>query len=523
MRSLERKVDDVKRLDEILTILSRQGFDWVVDRLNLKHRLPFKNRLKKTPKPAPERLRETFEKLGPTFIKFGQILAERPDIMPPEYIQELEKLQDAVPEFDPEESRKIIRNEIGPIEENFSHFEDEPMAAASIAQVHRATLENGEDVIVKVRRPGIDKEVRRDLDIMINLAKRAEKHSEEMADIQIHSAVQEFASWTRDELNLKNEMKNAQIFRENMKEQENVRIPEVYPSHTTEKVLVMEYVEGVKCTEKEKLKEIDVEQEELAKTIIDSMLQQIVGDGFFHADPHPSNFMIDGKDLIYIDFGMMGKLTRQQRKQIGVFMLRAASEDVEGVLSSLERMGYVQDDADLDAMRDVIQEKLLIMRNSSLEESSVSRNMFDILLTASENGIMIPTSFVLMGKAIVTMEGVGLTIYPEFQIKTKYKERVRKILYKEYGGQETLDKFAADALEHSDLLTNLPSRVDDLMKQKETKVEVVNEGRDSFTTIIGAALLISSGLLMAQVMPEEYLVLVAVLELAIAGTIIARY
>jgi ubiquinone biosynthesis protein len=523
MKALEKKVDDAKRLDEILSILSRQGFGWVVERLNLKHRLPFSHRLKKTPKPAPERLRETFEELGPTFIKFGQILAERPDLVPQKYIDELEKLQDTVPEFDPETSRRIIRNEVGPIEENFSSFEDEPMAAASIAQVHRATLETGEEVIVKVRRPDIKEEVERDLDIMIKLAERAEKHSQELRDLQIHSAVKEFASWTRDELDLTQEMKNAQIFQKNMSDQENVKIPEVYPDYTTEKVLVMERVSGVKCTEREKLRELDIDREELAETVIDSTLRQIVGDGFFHADPHPSNFMVDGQNLIYIDFGMMGKLTREQRKEIGILLLRAASEDVEGVLDSLRSIGHVKEDAELDKLKEDIQEKMLIIRNSSLEENSLSAEIFDLIVKATRKGIVMPTSFVLMGKALVTMEGVGLTVYPEFEIKTKYKKTVREVLYQEYGGQESLDKFAADALEHSDLITNLPSRIDEMTRQNETKVEVVNEGRDSFTTVIGAALLISSGILMAQVMPEDYLVVVAVVELAIAGMIIARY
>lgn len=523
MKSIENRVNNLKRLDEILRILSDQGFGWMVDQLNLKHRLPFTHRVKKTPKPAPERLRETFEELGPTFIKFGQILAERPDIVPARYIEELENLQDSVPEFDPEESRRIIRNEIGPIEENFSSFQNEPIAAASIAQVHRATLENGEEVIVKVRRPGIEDEVQQDLDIMEALAARAEKHSNEMRDLQLHSAVKEFASWTREELNLRNEMKNAQIFQKNMQDQKHVKIPDVYPEHTTEKVLVMEYVTGVKCTDREKLREMDVDQEELAKTIIDSMLQQIVGDGFFHADPHPSNFMVDGDDLIYIDFGMMGKLTKEQRKQIGVLMLRAASEDVEGVLSSLQRMGYVKDEADLDGMKTVIQEKLLVMRNSTLEENSVSRELFDILIEATEHGIVIPTNFVLMGKAIVTMEGVGLTIYPDFKIKTKYKSQVRKILYREYGGKETIDKFAADMLEHSDLITNLPSRIDEMTRQKETTVEVKNQGQDSFRTVVGAALLISSGLILAEVLPRDYLYMVAIIELAIAGMLIVKH
>lgn len=523
MKSLESRVENAKRMDEILSILSRQGFGWMVEKMELKHRLPFSHRVKKTPKPAPERLRETFEQLGPTFIKFGQILAQRPDIVPEEYIEELEKLEDSVPEFDPEISRRTIKNEIGPIEENFSSFEDEPMAAASIAQVHRATLENGDEVIIKVRRPDIEDEVKQDLEIMKALAERAEKHSDELRDFQLHSAVKEFASWTREELDLTKEMKNAQIFQNNMSDQENVKIPDVYPQYTTKKVLVMERVDGVECTEYEKLKELDIDREELAETVIESTLRQIIGDGFFHADPHPSNFMVDGQDLIYIDFGMMGKLTREERKQIGVMLLRAASEDVEGVMDSLKRIGNVREDAELEKLKDHIQEKLLVIRNSTLEENSISAEVFDLLVKATRHGVIIPTSFVLMGKALVTMEGVGLTVYPEFQIKTKYKKTVRDVLYSEYGGQETVDRFAADALEHSDLLTNLPSKLDEMTQQKETHIEVKNEGQDSFRTVVGAALLISSGLLMAQVMPEDYLFIVAVLELAIAGMLIVRH
>ncbi|MDY6774234.1 MAG: AarF/UbiB family protein, partial [Candidatus Nanohaloarchaea archaeon] len=359
MSALRREIDDMKRFQEIAKILSEEGLGLVLSKLDLREKLPFRKKVKPSGNeiPPPERVRRTFEELGPTFIKFGQILAQRPDIVPQEYIDELEKLEHDVNPFDPSVAKGVVEEEIGPIEDNFQEFEDEPLASASIAQVHRATLDNGDEVVVKIRRPGIREQMEKDLDILKFMAREGENHVSKLRSVEAYSAVKEFANWTRDELNLKKEGRNADILRNNLADEDRVKVPQVYTSLSTEKVLVMEYVEGVKCNDEEALEELDIEAEEVARTAIRAGLKQTVRDGFFHADPHPSNFLISEEgEIIYLDFGMMGKLSTSTRRNLGLLLLHASNEEVEAAMDVVKRMATLEEDADLEGLKQDIEE-----------------------------------------------------------------------------------------------------------------------------------------------------------------------
>ena len=522
MSIIEEEVENIRRFDEILKVLSEQGFGFILDELDLNHRLPLYSRFKpdRNKIPPPERLRETFEELGPTFIKFGQILSQRPDIVPREYIKELEKLQDQVPPFKGEKARQIIEEEVGM--ENIQDFNAEPVAAASIAQVHEARLNNGDKVALKIRRPGIEKQIRQDLEILEFLGGRAERINK-LEKIKLQKSIKAFSRWTKQELNLKREGRNAEILRGNLADEDRIKIPEVYQEFTTEKVLVMEYVDGVRSSNLEALEKLDIEREELAETAIRAGLKQIIRDGFFHGDPHPSNFLVsDEGELVYIDFGMMGRLTKDTRKNLGLMIIHALDEDVEGTLEVFKNIGHITEDADIEGLKAEIEDKILLIKNSTIEEHSLTSELLDITIKATQKGIVMPPSLVLMGKSLLTMEGIGLRVYPEYQINEEFNDNVQKMLKDQYSTDDMLSELKLDLIENSDLITELPSKLNKLTERNDREVKVVKESSSSSQSIIAAALIVSSTLILAQTLQQEYLVYLAGIQIFIAWTLYLR-
>lgn len=526
MGVLQREFDDVKRFEEITQILFEQGFGIFLSKMNLLQHVPLMKRAVHTKKtPTPQRVRETFERLGPTFIKFGQILAQRPDIVPDAYLKELEKLEDDVPAFDAAIARQIVEEEIGAVDSIFDEFQDEPIAAASIAQVHKATLKNGDEVVVKIRRPGIKAKVEEDLDIINFLAKRGEKHFKKLRKWSVEEYVQEFTRWTKDELNLKREGRNAQTMKENLQDEEHVKIPDIYTEHTTEKVLVMEYVEGVKCTDTEALKEMDIPVEYIAKTAIRAGLKQTVRDGFFHADPHPSNFLInENGELIYLDFGMIGKLSMTTRRNIGILCLHAVNEDVDAAVDTVKRMATVEEDADLDGLKADIEESILLIQNSTLEDHSVTKALLEITIKASERGVHMPPTLAIMGKSLITMEGIGLTIYPDFEITDQFEEVITELLWDMNNPRKMIQTFLIDLLENKDLFTRMPSQINNaLQNQGRSQTTIIKESSDNqMNALLIGALLLSSSLLFIVTLPSRYLLYIGIAELILAILLLLR-
>ncbi|MFT4893044.1 MAG: ubiquinone biosynthesis protein [Candidatus Nanohaloarchaea archaeon] len=498
MHNPKRELQDFRRFEEVLTILTKEGFGFLLDTLNLSRHVPLTTRIMNQKRETrPERLRETIEKLGTTYIKFGQIMAERPDMIPERYTEELKKLQDSVEPFSSDEAIDTVSEEIGM--EKFEEFEEEPLAAASIAQVHRARLESGEQVIVKIRRPGVKEQVEKDLDILNYLAETGEKHLSHVKQMDLVKFVNEFSNWTRQELDMEKECLNAQIFKENMENEENIYIPEVYPELTTEKVLVMEYVEGVKCTEEEKLEQMEIDRKQIAETAIRAGMRQSMIDGFFHADPHPSNFLIseDGK-IIYLDFGMMGKVSKGKSEKLGLMLLYMIREDIDGIMDCLEDLGTKTEDFDREKAESKVEEKVLVMKNTSLKHHSITKQMFQLFVELSDAGLQMPSNLALMGKSLVTMEGIGLTVYPDFRITEEYEEMVKDFLRENNSEKELAEDFAIDMIKNKDLITKLPSKLNRKLEEQgkpEINVSTEKSRENIFPATMflsGTALIISS-------------------------------
>ena len=296
--AFDKKLENLKRVKYIVSILTKQGFGYFIERLNLKRYIPFKERIKlgkekKEKKSAPVRLRLALEELGPTFVKFGQLLSTRPDIIPEDFIKELSKLQDNVPPFSYRQVEEQIKKELGkPINEIFLYFDKKPIASASIGQVHEAKLKNGKKVAVKVQRPDIEKTINEDLDILTFFADIVDKHMPKFKIYNPKGLVEEFKKTIKKELNYRIEANNICRFYQNFKDSKTVVVPKVYQEYSTKKVLTMSFIEGTKISELWRIKEKWLNKKVIAKNGANAFFKQILIDGFFHADPHPGNIFV---------------------------------------------------------------------------------------------------------------------------------------------------------------------------------------------------------------------------------------
>lgn len=521
---IRQKIEDVKRFDQVLKILVENQMGYLIEKSGLSSHLPFTKRLqiKKHEKPGPERLRETLEELGSIYVKFGQILAQRPDIIPRRYCEELEKLEDSVPEFEWEKAEKIIEEDVGV--DLFAEINHDPIAAASIAQVHRATLQSGEEVVIKVKRPEIDEQVRKDLEILKFIASEAEKHSDLAKHSDALKFVEQFSRWTKEELDLKREGLNSQIFKENLEEEDNLKVPEVYPELNTERVLVMEYVDGVKCTDTEQLKKMDIDTREIAETAVRAGIRQSIMDGFFHADPHPSNFLLtEDSQIIYLDFGMMGKVSQKTGEKLGLLLIYLIREDVESILDCLEDLGTKTDAYDREKVEDVVEEKVLILKNTSLKQTSITQEMFDLFVKISDYGLRMPSNLALLGKNLVTMEGIALTIYPDFRIQDSYEDIVKKTLKEKNSPDQMFEDFSIDLIKNKELFTKLPSKINSKMKESNsTSIKIQTESSDISAPLIVATLIIAASILLMENLSPQIALFLGIGELLLGVLLIFK-
>lgn len=515
----KKELRDLERFEEILKIIVQNGAGHLLTETKLVKHLPLSHRLKaqRQSRPGPEVLRETLEQLGTTFIKFGQVLAERPDIVPEKYTEELSKLQDHAPEFDNQEAHKIIEEEVG--EENFQKIEDEPIASASIAQVYKAKLNSGEEIVIKVRRPNIKEKVETDLEIIDYLARKGEKHFERLSEMHIHDFTKEFCNWTEDEMNFEKEAINAQTFRNNMEEIEGVTAPKTFPELNTEKVIVLEYIDGVKCTEKEKLEEWSIDAKEVAERSIEAGIKQTMRDGFFHADPHPSNFLITKEgDLVYLDFGMMGQIDQETRETLGIMLLYLIKEDAEGMVNCLEKIGRKTKDYDRESVKASVNQKIMTIRNTTLEQKSITREMFNLFIEITQDGLYMPSNLTLLGKNLVTIEGIGLTIYPDFKISDQYEDTIKEVLYQENSPKDIGEDLTIDLINNKDMISRLPSKINSFLENnKEQQKQEINIKKQSINLLPAALILSSTLLITAGATIQPLLLYPGILELLIGA------
>jgi ubiquinone biosynthesis protein len=515
---LPRAYSGLRRYRQILAVLLKYGFGDLLARLKVRHpllgRLPRLRAIKELEDLSrPARLRLAFEELGPTFIKLGQLLSLRPDLLPPEYAAELAKLQDEAMPLPFAQIKGKVEAQLGrALGELFQEFGEEPLAAASLAQVHRALLRDGTEVVVKVQRPGIWETIRADLIILEDLAHFLVRHLPESEPFDPPGVVREFAKTIRRELDFVREGRNMELFRRNFQGDPTVYIPKVFWEYTTSEVLTMERIVGVKVTDLQGLERAGLDRHQVALNGANAILKQIFEHGLFHADPHPGNILVlEGNVIAPLDFGMVGRLDLELRERVGQLILAIARGDLAGLVRTLRELGSLDEQVDLLALRADLADLLDRYSKTPLYRLELGRLLDEMMALVREHRLRLPPNLVMMGKALVIAEGVGRALDPELELLALAQPYLERLALRRGPLQKALQGWAGAWAESRELFQELPEGLRSIMsrlRQGRLKVQFELLGlehlmqeldrasnRLAFALII-AALIIGSSLVM---------------------------
>jgi len=473
---------DFKRLQQISNVLFKQELGYFVAKLKLKHNLPFQKRVqpKKFIKPEgslPRSLRIAMEELGGSFVKLGQLLSLRPDLVPEEYIEEFSKLQDSVKPFPFEQVKATIEVEFGkPIKKIFSHFNKKPIAAASVGQVHEAILKNGDKVAVKVQRPNIRQVFETDIDLMYHLAHLIEKHIPESKTFNPVGIVEEFEKYTKKEFDYLLEARNIERYGHVIKNEKNLVVPKVYKEYVTPRVLVMEFIDGVKISEVKDFKKLKVKKSYLSNTLVKAFVKGVLYHRLFHADPHPGNILImKNKKIALLDFGITGYLTSELADQIGYLYFAIINGDMDMIVDGLVDISELPN-VDKETLKEDVREMWDLYYDVSLEEVDMTRFFLSTLEIGKRHGFKFPVQYVLLLKSMITTEGVIRKIDPNFNFVRSGKPLFKKFIEERTKPENLLKNAKKTILEFKDLLVNFPSDAKRIM----TKLEEEDKEEKSF-------------------------------------------
>ncbi|MAG08748.1 hypothetical protein CMO89_04690 [Candidatus Woesearchaeota archaeon] len=465
-----RSIRNLQRFEHILNTLLKYELGHIIQKLKLKHHLPLHKRLQRKKfeegNEDPKKVRLVFEELGGAFTKLAQLLSVRPDLIPMDYVKELEKLQDRVPPVPFEGMKAQIEKELKkPLDEIFSYFNKKPIASASIAQVYEAKLKNGERVAVKVQRPKIKELMEEDISIMYFLAEHLEKHIPKLRDYSPISVIKEFETWTRNELDFKMEARHAVRFYYNFKGSKTVRIPKVYSEFTTRDVLTLEYIDGTELHNLGEIKRKHYNVEKLIRNGTEAILTQIFVHGFFHADPHPGNILVSkGNVISFVDFGIVGYFDDELKKMATNLFYGIVEDDLDMVMNVFIKMGMSTKEASARFKMD-LEDLIRPLKDGSLKKVKVSYVLEDVFELVHKHKVKLPIDFILFGKTVVTLEGLALRYCQNFRI-TKYSKPFLKKLER-YGIENAKKEIIKTGIKYKDLVKTFPERTLNVFKKLE--------------------------------------------------------
>ena len=518
---INRNIRSLKRYRQILGILIKYGFGQIIEQLNIDYYLELGKRIVSLGTAARglerlspgERLRLALEELGPTFIKLGQLLSTRPDIIPVEYIKELKKLQDRVPAVSTDEIKTQLALELGDTAENlFREFSPTPLAAASISQVHRGILKNGEQVVFKIRRPGVERIIDTDIDIMMGLAYLVENHlpGGEMYDPT--GLVKEFRRTINRELDFSREGRTIDRFSADFEADKTVRIPQVYWEFTGRTVLTMEYIAGIKISHIEELEAAGYDLKIIAKNGATAFLKQVFEHGFFHADPHPGNLYVLPDNVICIfDFGMVGRLDDDLKLQLTELLISVLRRDVDHIISQLLYSGELHDESNLKNLKRDLAEFIDDYYDLLLQDLKVGKLLIDFIEILIEYRIKFPSTLMLLAKALIAMEGLGRQLDPTFNMIEQVRPFTEQIIKDRFTPANLAKEMTRTLQSYHALGRSLPKDIKEFINRinrNKFKIDLEHRGlerlitdldkssnRISFSLVI-AALIIGSSLIM---------------------------
>jgi len=500
-------IKEVSRLRQIVTVLAEQELFLLVDKLKLKKHVPLNTKKKhvKNNSEIPRRLRLAMEELSGAFIKLGQLLSLRADLIPKEYAQEFSKLQDEVKPFKFEKVKKIIEDEFEqPLSNLFLKFDREPLAAASVGQVHKAMLNNGKTVAVKVQRPNIDKIFEIDIQLLYHLASLLEKHYPELKDYNFMEIVKEFEEYTKNELDYLCEARNIDTFYNNFKN-DHIKIPKVYWNHTTKKVLTMEFIKGKKITEVTKNRKFYVKQ------IVQSYIKQTMEYGTFHADPHPGNvFVTPSQKLALLDFGIVGHISKELRDNFECVFVGLIKGDRELLAEALIDLQIVEEEINIEQFKEDLSLRLGKYYDISLEKIDMSAALYDILTLARKYKMKFPTNFVLLIKATATVEGFGKELEPNFNFVKTCKPYVEKLEEKRKSSSYFFKAFKKNMWKFRKDFINFPDEIKRILKKGKVRIDIEDKDIRKLTFYLDTAInRMAAGIIMAGLLISSALIIQA--------------
>lgn len=464
---------EFSRARHITKVLIRNGLGFLVEKAGLKRFVPDWRRQRLEPDAnargmsLPQRLRHTLEELGPTYIKLGQILSTRPDILPPEFIIELTKLLDSATSAPSADIIHTIEQELNsPIDTLFATFDPDPIGTASIGQVHRATLPDGTRVVIKVQRPGVEAAVEADLSLLQTQARFLQAHSEWLSKYHIQDLAAEFSQALHDELDYTLEGRNADRLR-TVSNAENVVMPQVYWALTTRRVITLSELKGVKLSDLEQIKTLGYDLKSIADLVAAIYLQQIFVHGVFHADPHPANILVHEDKIGLVDFGSVGYLTQHMREELSDMLFALARQDADAMVDVISRMGITDASTKRDQLQYDIQRLIPRYYGMSIEGLPMAQFLNDLMSVTFKNQVRLPPDLILLIRGLLVLEGVVLNLDPSFNLAKHIEPFAQRLIQDRLSLTHGLTDTFKTLRELERLLHVLPRRADALSGQLE--------------------------------------------------------
>ncbi len=493
-----RRYSMAKRYKKIIDVLVKYEFGHFVDQMELRPFQIISSRWKQHYEledgaiSGPVRMRKVLEELGPTYVKLGQILSMRQDLIPLKYAEEFAKLQDAVPPFATEDVERSIQEELGaPIDELFGTFEREPIAAASIGQVHQAKLKDGADVVVKVQRPRIDQIIETDLDIMYSLAKLAEEHISGAKYYRPVNIVDEFSMSIHAELDYTQEARNIDRFSHNFKNEKHIYIPKIYWDYSSQKILTIEYIDGTKGNDFETIGNLGHDRQQIALYGANAFMKQVFEDGLFHADIHPGNvFILDDGTIALIDFGMVGHLSNDLRNAFIDTLLAITKGDVDMCIEILSDFDVIGSDVNTHELKTDIEQLLDKYYGRSLEQMDAASMLSELLAVLRKHQAKVPANIALLLRGVIMITGFGTQMMPDFNVAMVFEPCAKKIMKERMSPKYIANSVFKDMPKYSRILHKMPMQVSHILSSAESgdlNIKFEHHGLDRIVMEMNAA------------------------------------